>query len=51
MDGTGVHCTKTNAFDTKIEHEFPVVKKVPVKQDREIAIAVGKHLNSSLHES
>jgi len=51
MDGTGVHSTKTNAFDTKIEHEFPVVKKVPVKQDREIAIAVGKHLNSSLHES
>ena len=51
MDGTGVHSTKTNAFDTKIEHEFPTVKKVPVEQDREIAIAVGKHLNSALYES
>lgn len=51
MDGTGVHSTKTNAFDSEIEHEFPTVKKVPVEQDREIAIAVGKHLNSALYES
>jgi len=51
MDGTGVHCTKTNIFDTKIEHEFPTVKKIPVEQDREIAIAVGKLLTSALYES
>ena len=51
MDGTGVHSTKTNAFDTEIELEFPTVKKVSVEQDSEIAIAVGKHLNSALYES
>jgi hypothetical protein len=47
MDGTGVHSTKTKAFDTKIEIEIPTIKKIPIKQDREIAIAVGKHLQSA----
>jgi hypothetical protein len=49
MDGSGIHSTKTNAFDTEIRQNCPAVKKTPVSQEIEISIAVGKHLNSALN--